>query len=261
MIEYTQDGTLARLSIQRPEKKNAFTSAMWGQLLAHCNALAARVQQRDASTPRVLLLQGLPGAFCAGADIDEMGSLVLDAAALAANNRVVSAAQVALQQLPLPTIAVIDGPCFGGGFGLAAACDFRLGSSRCQFAITPAKLGLLYSLEDTRRVLALVGATRARRLLLRSEKLDAATALDWGVLDALVAPDVLASTAQQWADGLAAQSATSIVGIKATIAYLLGLGAHSEAQVREAFDAAFTGPDFQEGRSAFLARRVPIFSA
>jgi enoyl-CoA hydratase len=261
MIEYSQDGTLGRLTIQRPEKKNAFTCAMWGQLLAHCNALADQVTQRDVDAPRVLLLQGQPGAFCAGADIIEMAALVRDAAALAANNAVVTAAQIALQQLPLPTIAVIDGPCFGGGFGLAAACDFRLGSTRSSFAITPAKLGLLYSLEDTRRVLALVGAQRARWLLLRGERLDPVTALDWGVLDALVAPEALAVLALSWADGLAAQSATSMAGIKATVGHLLGLGTHSEAQVRKAFDAAFMGADFEEGRSAFLDRRAPKFSA
>lgn len=261
MIEYSQDGVVGRLTIQRPEKKNAFTSAMWGGLLAHCNRLAAQVTQRAAGAPRVLLLQGQPGAFCAGADIQEMGVLVRDAAALAANNAVVTAAQMAMQQLPLPSIAVIDGPCFGGGFGLAAACDFRLGSTRSSFAITPAKLGLLYSLEDTRRVLALVGAQRARRLLLRSETLDAATALDWGVLDALVAPEALAAIGLSWADGLAAQSATAVAGIKATVGHLLGMDPHGEAQVRGAFDAAFTGADFEEGRSAFLARRAPRFTA
>jgi enoyl-CoA hydratase len=261
MIEYCQQGACGRLTINRPAKKNAFTTTMWAELLRLCNGLAAQVQSREAGAPRVLLLQGQPGVFCAGADIHEMNTLVLDAAALAANNAVVSAAQLALQRLPLPTIAVIDGPCFGGGFGLAAACDFRVASTRSSFAITPARLGLLYSLEDTRRVLALVGAARARRLLLRSERLDAATALDWGVLDALVAPELLAETAQQWAEGLAAQSATAIVGIKASIGHLLGDTAHSEAQVRSAFDAAFVGADFKEGAAAFLAGRTPRFSA
>lgn len=258
MIDLKFDGLLATLHIRRAAKMNALDSAMWQQLLGHCQTLARRLVAA-ADAPRVLLLRGEPGAFCAGADIGEMSVLVQDAAALAASNRIVAQAQQALEQLPLPTVAVIDGPCFGGGFGLAAACDFRIGSSRSRFAITPARLGLLYSIEDTRRVVALVGDTRARRLLMRSERLDATQALAWGVLDALVEPELLDTTAQAWAEGLAAQSPTSMAGIKATLGWLSGRGAASQAQVRESFDAAFTGADFAEGAQAFLGRREPRF--
>ncbi len=259
MIELHIEGPQATLHIRRAAKMNALDSAMWQQLLAHCQALAQQLQHAPADAPRVLLLRGEPGAFCAGADIDEMSTLVRDAAALAENNRIVTLAQQALEQLPLPTLAVIDGPCFGGGFGLAAACDFRIGSSRSRFAITPARLGLLYSIEDTRRAVALVGDTRARRLLMRSERLDAATALAWGVLDALVEPDALEDTVQDWAGGLAAQSTTSMAGIKATLGLLSGRGTASLVDVRQAFDAAFSGADFAEGAQAFLGKRLPRF--
>jgi len=259
MIELQTDGPLASLHICRAAKMNALNTAMWQQLLGHCLALAQQLQDTPTTAPRVLLLRGEPGAFCAGADIDEMSILVQDAAALAANNRIVAQAQQALERLPLPTLAIIDGPCFGGGFGLAAACDFRLGSPRSRFAITPARLGLLYSIEDTRRVVALVGDARARRLLMRSERLDAAQALAWGVLDALVEPDALEATALEWARGLAAQSATSMAGIKATLGWCSGRGGATEADIRRAFDAAFTGSDFAEGAQAFLTKRAPKF--
>ena len=259
MLEFSRQGATAVLTVSRAEKKNAFTEVMWRGLLSHCQQLAALVQHEPRSAPRVLLLQGQPGAFCAGADIEEMHTLVHDAQSLAANNAVVKQAQLALENLPMPTVAVIDGPCFGGGFGIAAACDFRLGSTRSQFAITPARLGLLYSLEDTRRVVALVGAARAKRLLMRSERLDAATALAWGVLDELLAPELLPAAATRWAAELAALSATSMAGIKATIGLIGGYGQADEAQVRAAFDAAFTGPDFAEGTAAFLQRRAPRF--
>jgi enoyl-CoA hydratase len=259
MIELHSEGRQATLHIRRAAKMNALDTAMWRQLLGHCQALKTQLQDTPATAPRVLLLRGEPGAFCAGADIEEMSTLVQDAAALAANNRTVTQAQQALEQLALPTLAVIDGPCFGGGFGLAAACDFRIGSTRSRFAITPARLGLVYSIEDTRRVVALVGDTRARRLLMRSEQLDAAQALAWGVLDALVEPDGLEVAVQEWAAGLAAQSATSMAGIKATLGLLSGRGAADETAVRRAFDAAFTGADFAEGAQAFLTRREPKF--
>ncbi len=257
MIEFTREGPLARLSVQRAEKKNAFTEAMWRKLHEACATLAAEQDHPDAA--RVLILQGQPGAFCAGADIEELTGMLQKPAVLAANNAIVAQAQQALQRLPLPTLALIDGPCFGGGFGIAAACDFRIGTPRSSFAVTPARLGLLYSVEDTRRLLGLLGPSRTRRLLLRGERLDAATALSWGVLDTVVESDALAATGAQWAADLATQSPTSMAGIKATLGLLGGYGETDEAQVRATFDAAFTGPDFAEGAAAFLQRRAPRF--
>ena len=182
-----------------------------------------------------------------------------DPAAMAANNALVAAAQLALERLPLPTMAMIDGPCFGGGFGLAAACDFRIGSTRSSFAITPAKLGLLYSIEDSRRLVGLLGAAKTRRMLMRGEQLDAATAASWGVLDELVEPDQLEATANAWLADLLQQSPTSMTGIKATLGLLSGNGAASETQVRAAFEQAFSGADFFEGAEAFLQRRKANF--
>lgn len=259
MLELTQQGAVASLRVRRASKKNAFTQAMWQSLWDHCRALAARCAQPTADAPRVLLLQGEGDAFCAGADIEEMSQLVRDAAALAANNRVVSAAQMALENLPLPTLAVIDGPCFGGGLGLAAACDFRIATPSSQFAVTPARLGLLYSLEDTHRLVRLVGDARARRLLLRAEKLDAATALAWGVVDTVVPAAALADVVQQRAQELATQSRTAMLGLKATLAHVSGFGPASEAQVRALYEAAFAGADFAEGAAAFLQRRPALF--
>lgn len=261
MLELTIDPSgVATLAIRRPEKKNAFTTAMWAALGDHCRALAAAATARSPGSARVLLLQGEPGAFCAGADIEEMSTLVADAAALAENNRIVLEAQLALEHLPLPTIALVDGPCFGGGFGLAAACDFRLGTERAQFAVTPARLGLLYSRPDTARLVRLVGDARARRLLLRGERIDAATALAWGVLaERLPDTAALAATAAQWAAEFAQASRTSMAGLKATLAELAGQGPLDAPAVRALYDAAFTGADFAEGAAAFLAKRAPRF--
>lgn len=263
MIEFSQHGPVARLQIRRVAKKNALTTVMWQALLDHCEALdAAAALPRSPATPRVLLLQGDGGAFCAGADIEELQRLLADRPALERNFDIVARAQRALQALPLPTLAVIDGPCFGGGFGLAAACDFRIASTRSRYAITPAKLGLLYSLEDTRRVVRLLGDARARRLLLRGEQLDAATALAWGAIDAMVDPDALIAEAERWAAQLAAQSPTSMAGIKATLQAVSGHGAAAfadQARLQMMFSAAFDAGDFAEGAAAFLAGRAPAF--
>jgi enoyl-CoA hydratase len=259
MLEFTEDAAsrIARLSICRAEKKNAMSEAMWRTLLQHCEALSARA--REGQAPRVLLLQGHPGVFCAGADIEEMQGLARNPPLMAANNQLVTLAQQALHHLPLATVAVIDGPCFGGGFGLASACDFRLGSTRARLAIPPARLGLVYCIEDTRRVVALVGAARARRLLMRAEQLDASTALAWGALDVVVAPEELPALAQTWASELAALSPTALAGAKQTLQFITGEGRLSEDEVRLRYDAAFGGPDFAEGMAAFLAKRLPQF--
>lgn len=259
MIELVQDGAVALLTVRRAAKKNAFTEAMWRALLEQCRALAAACTERRADGPRVVVLQGQAGAFCSGADIEELASLVHDPQALAANHRVVAQAQRALQELPLPTLAVIDGPCFGGGFGLAAACDFRIGSTRARFAVTPARLGLLYSLDDTRRLVRLVGDSRARRLLMRGEALTATAALDWGVLDALVQPEDLAAEATRWTQGLAAQSRTAMAGIKATLHAVPQADAAQALALQDLFAQAFVGPDFAEGAAAFVQRREPRF--
>jgi enoyl-CoA hydratase len=263
MIELTQHGPIAQLTVRRAAKKNALTTAMWQDLLTHCQNIGRVCADNpggvDNKAPRALLLRGEAGQFCAGADIEEMARMVADPKALAHNNHVVSMAQRALEDLPIPSIAVIDGPCFGGGFGLAAACDFRLGSERATFAVTPAKLGLLYSLEDTRRLVRLVGDARARQLLLRGEKLSAQTALQWGVLNAVLSADTLSHTAQQWAAELAQQSRTSMAGIKATLAALGHFGTADEARVRRSYEAAFVGADFKEGAAAFLQKRAPKF--
>lgn len=259
MLELQIQGPLARLSIRRAAKKNAITEAMWQALLEHCRALDDAAASGADGAPRVLVLEGEPGVFCAGADIAEMAGLSRDPESLARNNRIVTAAQLALEQLRIPTLAVIDGPCFGGGMGIAAACDFRLASTRASFAVTPARLGLVYSIEDTRRLVRLLGDHHARRLLLRAERLDAETALAWGLLDQLVEPAALQECARHWAAGLAGASRTSMAGIKATLALVSHRGGATEGAVRAAYEAAFAGADFAEGAAAFVARRDPRF--
>lgn len=260
MLELQHEHPVARLLIRRPDKRNAMTDGMWRTLLGHCESLRQACEAGHAQAPRVLVLQGEGEAFCAGADIEEMQHLVRSAEAMAANNRVVEAAQLALERLPMPTVAVIDGPCFGGGMGLAAACDFRLASTRSTFAVTPSRLGILYSLPDSRRLLRLAGDARTRRLLLRGERIDAATAHQWGLLTDCCEPAELHARAQRLALQLAAQSRTSMAGIKAVLAHLGGdPQAPEEEALRAMFAAAFQGADFSEGAEAFTAKREPRF--
>lgn len=243
----------AELLIDRPHKRNALTEAMWRDL---GDALAA-VGRNPAV--RLLVLRGAGGAFSAGADLDELRVIITDPARLAQNNAAVRQAQLALQGLPCMTLAAIEGACVGGGCGLALACDFRLALADAKFAITPARLGLLYGADDVRRVVNLVGSARARQLLLTGQAIDAETALAWGMLTELCAAGELEQRLDAWRATAQAVSPFSVRGIKRTIGMLDGSESADFPALERLFDAAFSHPEFAEGAQAFLERRAPRF--
>jgi enoyl-CoA hydratase len=246
----TRQGQVLGVRIQRPARRNSLASADWAALAA---AFA------DPGDARVLVLSGVPGAFSAGADIGELASLLREPRRFAASNALVQDAQRALARLPLATIAAIDGACIGGGLGLAVACDFRIATARSRFAVTPAKLGLVYSPEDTRRLAAVVGPARARELLLTGRVLDAAEAEAFGLLTRHVGEDGLDAAVDALAATLLAMSPASIAGIKQVLAHVAGDPTADADAARRAFDAAFHSADFAEGARAFLEGRPPEF--
>ena len=252
VVRWTLETGVARLRIDRPAKRNALASAHWA-------ALERCLAEIHASDARLIVLEGVPGAFSAGADIDELGELLSNPSAFAANNAQVQRTQMALQRSPLTTIAVIDGVCVGGGLGLALACDFRLGSTRSRFGLSPAKLGLVYSPEDSRRLVNTVGLARAREMLLTGRLLFAATALEWGLLNRIAGDDGVDAALDTLLEELSSGSATARAGIKQVLAYLGGDAHADHASATAAFNDAFASADFAEGAAAFLAKRPPSF--
>lgn len=249
-VDLALDGKVATLLINRADKRNALTQQMWQQLSDHCDTLLHEVK------PKLLLLRAAGGkAFSAGADIEELQHNLLDQAWLNHNNQMVQQAQLKLQRLPFSTLAVIEGVCVGGGLGLALCCDFRLATEDARFAITPAKLGLLYSIEDTRRLVKLVGEARAKWLLYTGELQDAATAAEWGLVHQLCAAEQLDPLLAQWQEKLLAVSLISVSGIKQTIAHINDDPVSDEASVRPLFDQAFLQPDFKQAAAAFVSKQ------
>ncbi|WP_448212014.1 enoyl-CoA hydratase/isomerase family protein [Colwellia sp. MEBiC06753] len=244
---------VAYLTIERVAKFNAFTSQMWRDF---CLCLA----DIEASNARVLVITGDGDkAFCAGADIQELQEHINDKTFHQQNNANILTAQQQIERLNIPVIAAINGVCMGGGVGIALACDFRIATDYAKFAITPAKLGLLYSLEDCRRVVNLVGLAKAKQLLLTAKTLDAATALQWGMVDSLTTFNNLAVETEQLAQHLATLSPISLSGLKRSVNFLGGLTRGSEAELKALFDNAFEGADFVEGVAAFTEKRPPKF--
>lgn len=246
-----EPGRVARLTLASPASRNAMSRAMWEAMPAICDRVAA-----DPAI-RVLILAGEGGTFCAGADIGEFEATYATPGSTAAYNALVRQAQARLRALEKPTVAAIAGACFGGGCGLALACDLRLAAQDARFAITPAKLGIAYSAADTRQLVAAVGEAVARDMLLTARTLDAPEALRVGLVGRLVPPPDLDAAAQATAEALATLSPASQAATKAI------LNALGDPPARPDLDALFAslfdGPDFREGTRAFLAKRPPEF--
>jgi enoyl-CoA hydratase/carnithine racemase len=207
---------------------------------------------------RVLVLTSAePGPFCAGADIGEFAAMSGDPAWRARNQAAIRRTQVTLARAPKPTIAAVDGDCIGGGCGLALACDLRVASPRARFGITPAKLGLVYPLHDTKLLVDAVGPAQAKRMLFTGALLDAAEAHRIGLVDVLA--DDLAAAVAELTAAIAAASPYSQGASKAIVRRILDGATDDDPASSGEFDAAFEGADFREGVAAFLAKRKPSF--
>jgi enoyl-CoA hydratase/carnithine racemase len=177
MFELHIDGAVARLRLNRSEARNAIPLAGW-------DALAAQLGEAEVSEARLLIVEGAGEAFCAGADLGDFPTLRADEAARTRFRLAMKAAFDRLAALALPTVARIDGPCYGAGVALAIACDLRLAGPGARFAITPARMGISYPQGDVARLVALIGAGQAARLLFTGSAIDAEEALRIGLAEA-----------------------------------------------------------------------------
>lgn len=244
---------VATLTLNRPEKRNAMTQAMWRTLPEVIAAV-----ETDSSV-KVMVVTGADGCFAAGADIGEFETVYATRDSAAAYAAEIAAAMDALAGLSKPTIAAIAGACVGGGLGLALACDLRMAADDAKLGITPGKLGLMYSLGDTRRLVEAVGASAAKDILFTGRILKAADALALRLLDAVVAPEALSHAIADKASAIAAASQWSARRTKAVVRLILdGVTADTD-ETRDWFLDAFEGEDFREGRDAFLGKRPPVF--
>lgn len=251
-LRLDKQGAVARLLIDRADKRNAFTQAMWDAFPALlADAMA------DPAIRVVILQSAAPGIFCAGADIAEFSVGALDAEWRAMNQAAIRKAQFELARAPKPAIALIDGDCVGGGCGLAIACDIRVASPRARFGITPAKLGLVYSLHDTKLLVDLIGPAQAKRILFTGQLLAAAEAQRIGLVE-IVSEDVEGEGAALAAT-IAANSSYAARGIKKVVRQILDGQVDDDAATRQLFADAFTGEDFAEGVAAFLEKRKAQF--
>jgi enoyl-CoA hydratase/carnithine racemase len=248
----TRDGAVVTLTINRPARLNALSYAMFSALPKLLGEAAA------TKGIRALTLRGAGDrAFSAGADITEFPTIRATKRQAAVYDDAVLAAEEALATFPVPTIAVIQGYCYGGGCGLAMACDIRFAAPRARFAITPAKLGLVYSLRGTKRLVDLVGLSRAKIILMTGADYDAATAASFGLVDE-VCPDLDAAI-RDFTALLTARSGVTQRAVKETIARILDGATHDDESHAALCASALDSPDYAEGVRAFLERRPSFF--
>jgi enoyl-CoA hydratase/carnithine racemase len=249
-----RDGPIAHVVLNRPAQRNAINAAMWAGIAPLLTELGA-----DPSVRLVVFRGAGQAAFSAGADITEFQEIYSNAARAAQCNSEIRRAQLAVEAFPKPTMAVVHGACVGGGCGLALACDLRFAAAGSRFGIPASKLGVAYSVPDTRRLVALVGPGRAKDILFSGRLLDAAEALAIGMIDRVAAGADLERVAADYATLLLANSSASISTAKAVVNSVSGVLVQSDDALDARVAAAFASADFAEGFSAFVDKRAPRF--
>ena len=160
-----------------------------------------------------------------------------------------------------PTVAAVEGFAIGGGTQVAVACDLRICGTRSRFAVTPAKLGIVYALPSTERLVETVGAAWARWFLLTALPVDAGTALRIGLVQEVVPDDEVVERATDIARTIAQRARVSVVGGKQMVARVTQGLLDEDDDVRAVYEASLTSAEYAEGVSAFVSKREPDFRA
>lgn len=254
LIDEPAEGVV-RLTISNPAKRNALDHPILDAITATLGELSAP----DAPA-RCLIVTGSDGMFSAGYDISEIPDEEFEERAERLVAHPFTEAIDALEAFPLPTLAVLPGHTIGGGLELALSCDLRVAQAGIKLGMPPAKLGLVYSHTGLRRFIDAIGVTRTRELFLLGRYVDAATALDWGLVNRVEAPEELESGALAIAAELAGNAPLSQRGNKRVIAALLAaegpLDPAVEEELIELRRASFASQDMREGMRAFAERRA-----
>jgi methylglutaconyl-CoA hydratase len=251
MLEVTKQGGVARVTLNRPELRNAFDDELIRQLRGAFEDIS-----RDGSL-RVMVLGGNGPAFCAGADLNWMKRMAgYDYEENLADATALAQMLAALDRLPKPTIARVHGPVFAGGTGLVAACDIAVGTPEAKFCLSEAKLGLSPATISP-YVIRAMGERTARRYFLTAEVFDAQEALRIGMLSQLVPTERLDAAIDELLRHLLAGGPEAHAKIKALIRAVAGR-CPDDALVAETAQriAEIRGsPEGKEGIAAFLEKR------
>lgn len=254
-IRYETNGRVGTITIDRPQKRNAMTFAMLGDFIETVAAADA-----DPATS-VLIVTGVPGAFCAGTDLADLATIPGESRGLRGtaedNHR-----WWPITSCTKPTICAIDGPAVGMGAEFTAQCDLRIASTNARFAWNFVHRGLVPDTgAGTWMLPRIVGVQQALRLLYTGAMIESAEALSIGYLLEVVEPDELPGRVQALAQSIAAGSPHSLQLIKQLVHQGLTapMGEHMQRHTA-AMAACFKSDDHREGVASFLERRPAVFT-
>ena len=256
-FELAIETPLATLTLNRPEQHNAVSYAMWRELPAICDRLAAH------AAIRVVVVRGAGrAAFSAGGDIAEFREQRSNRTEAEHYNEQVQLALDALLALPQPTIAAIHGFCVGGGLLLAAYCDLRIAADNARFGLPVAKLGFLITYAQMQRFVHLVGAAVVADLLLTARLLPAQEALALGLCSQVHPAEMLDDAVTTLAERMAQLSPLSQRLHKQMLQTVLHKPDLRQLSLGElaAAAAVFDSQDYAEGVRSFIEKRPPQFS-
>ena len=200
-----KDSGVAWLTINQPERRNAFSLAMWRAVPAVMADCAA-----DDTVKAIVLTGAGDKAFSAGNDISEFGELRSTPEQIAAYHATTERAYAAISGAAKPTIAMIQGFCIGGGLEVSQLCDLQIAADNARFAVTPARLGLGYKYEDVRLLTRNVSAKHAKELLFTARVFDAHDALAMGLVNRVVPAAEVAAFTDDYARTIAANAPLSV---------------------------------------------------
>lgn len=255
-IERSIDGAVARVTLNRPEKLNAFFGSMREELVETLRAISAD------ETIRSVVVTGAGRAFCSGGDVEAMAALQ-ERGDTAAFRELLHAGRLivtTIRDMPQIVIAAVNGVAAGAGCNLALACDYRVASEAARFSESFVRIGLHPDWGGTYFLPRLVGASRAIEILASGRMIEAAEALEFGMVDRVVPAEELLDVATALAKTIAAGPSGAIRDIKTAVYESANndlaaqLDLETENQVR-----AFESADSAEGIRAFLEKRTPHF--
>jgi len=255
-IESNSAQSITTITLNRPEKLNAFAGTMREELIA-----ALRAAEADA-TCRVVVITGAGRAFCAGGDVEYMSGLQKNGDVAAFQKLLDAGREVvtSIAAMPKPVIASVNGVAAGAGCNLALACDYRIASDAAKFSESFVKIGMHPDWGGTWFLPRLIGRSRAMELLMTGRMVESAEALAIGLVDRVVASTELATETEKLAQAFASGPPLPIADIKRALSLSAtnDLAAQVELETQHQL-RAFASTDAAEGMAAFFERRAPAF--
>jgi methylglutaconyl-CoA hydratase len=246
-------GNLATITLNRPEKRNAISTAMISEL-------RSALDEIEKSHARVGILTGKGKAFSAGMDLEMLAAIAKQSPSEnEEDSRRMAKMFRRIWSFPKPLIAAVNGAAIAGGCGIATLCDFTLAVPEAKFGYTEVKIGFLPAIVSV-FLSRQIGEKRTRDLLLTGRIFEAPEARDLGFINEIVAPEELLDRARELADVLIAASPSSLTRTKRLLisAAAASLDADLERAVQENARIRST-PDFKEGLASFLEKRKPVW--